>query len=148
MSGWSQRLRQVEPCRAVAATFRVSVASVVKWSQRFRSEGSAAAVKVGGRRPYVLAGERGWLLKRSPSSPDLTFRALAAELAERGIKVELLRGLALLRARRDQLQKKACTPASRIGPTSPGGARNGGSIRVGSIRPAWSSSTRPGPRPT
>jgi transposase len=30
-------------CRAVAATFKLSVASVVKWSQRFRTTGSAAA---------------------------------------------------------------------------------------------------------
>src|SRR5436189_4044225 len=38
---------------------------------------------------------------------------------------ELLRGLAFFRARRDQLQKKACTPASRIAPTSPGDERSG-----------------------
>ena len=41
-----------ESCRSVAATFKVSVASVVKWSQRFRATGSAAAHKVGGRRPF------------------------------------------------------------------------------------------------
>jgi len=51
-------------CRAVAATFKVSVASVVKWSQRFRATGSAAAHKVGGRRPFALASEREWLLGR------------------------------------------------------------------------------------
>ena len=70
-------------CRAVAATFKVSVASVVKWSQRYRATGSAAARPIGGNRPYVLASERGWLLKRI----DVTLRALLAELAERGIKV-------------------------------------------------------------
>ena len=32
-----------QSCRTVAKTFGVSVASVVKWSQRFRSVGSAAA---------------------------------------------------------------------------------------------------------
>ena len=74
-------------CRAVAATFKVSVASVVKWSQRFRSEGSPAARRVGGRRPYALAGERDWLLARLAGQPDLTLRALLAELAARGIKV-------------------------------------------------------------
>lgn len=36
-------------CRLLAATFKVSVASVVKWSQRFRETASAAAHKVGGR---------------------------------------------------------------------------------------------------
>ena len=76
-----------ESCRAVAATFRVSVASVVKWSQRFRATGSAAAHKVGGRRPYALQGERAWLLARLAEKPDLTLRAIGAELAARGVKV-------------------------------------------------------------
>jgi transposase len=76
-----------ESCRGVAGTFRVSVASVVKWSPRFRATGSAAARKVGGRRPYALSGERDWLLARLSKQPDITLRALAAELAERGIKV-------------------------------------------------------------
>ena len=76
-----------ESCRAVATEFKVSVASVVKWSQRFRANGSAAAYKVGGRRPYALAGERDWLLARLADKPDITLRALGAELAARGIKV-------------------------------------------------------------
>src|SRR6516225_8346082 len=76
-----------ESCRAVATKFKVSVASVVKWSQRFRATGSAAAYKVGGRRPYALASERDWLLARLAEKPDITLRALGAELAARGIKV-------------------------------------------------------------
>src|ERR1700752_1068778 len=75
-----------QSCRKVAATFKVSVASVVKWSQRFRSTGSASARAMGGNRPYVLAGERDWLLTRLSETPDVTLRALLAELAERGIK--------------------------------------------------------------
>jgi transposase len=74
-------------CRAVAATFKVSVASVVKWSQRFRTTGSAAAKPMGGNRPYALAGERDWLLQRLAAQPDITLRMLLAELVERGIKV-------------------------------------------------------------
>jgi transposase len=76
-----------ESCRAVAATFKVSVASVVKWSQRFRTTGSAAARRMGGTRAYALAGERDWLLRRLAEKPDVTLRALLAELAERGIEV-------------------------------------------------------------
>jgi transposase len=76
-----------QSCRAVAATFEVSVASVVKWSQRFRATGSAAARPVGGNRPYALACERDWLLKRLAEQPDITLRALLAELAGNGIKV-------------------------------------------------------------
>ncbi len=73
--------------RAVAATMGVSVSSVVKWSQRHRATGSAAAKPMGGRRPYALAGERDWLLARLAQTPDITLRALVGELAARGIKV-------------------------------------------------------------
>ncbi len=76
-----------ESCRRVAAIFQVSVASVVKWSQRFRATGSPAARPMGGNRPYALRGERDWLIGRLAEKPDITLRALVAELAERGIKV-------------------------------------------------------------
>ena len=45
-----------QSCRVVVATFQVSVARAVKWSRRYRATGSAAAHKVGGRRPYALQG--------------------------------------------------------------------------------------------
>ena len=76
-----------QSCRQVASTFGVSVASVVKWSQRFRMTGSPAPRRRGGNRPYALAGERDWLLGRLAEKPDVTLRALVAELAERGILV-------------------------------------------------------------
>jgi len=59
----------------------------VKWSQRFRATGSVAAKPMGGNRPYALAGERDWLLRRLSEQPDVTLRALLGELAERGIEV-------------------------------------------------------------
>jgi transposase len=73
-------------CRATATLFGVSVASVVKWSQRFRATGSAAAKPMGSRRGSSLSGERAWLLARIAASPDVTLRGLVAELAERGVK--------------------------------------------------------------
>jgi transposase len=81
------RVMSGESCRLVAKLFGVSVASVVKWSQRYRASGSAAAKPVGGQRPYALAGERDWLLSRIAGRPDVTLRALVAELADRGIVV-------------------------------------------------------------
>jgi putative transposase len=42
---------------------------------------------MGGVRRAVLAGERDWLLARINEAPDLTLRALAAELAARGVKI-------------------------------------------------------------
>jgi transposase len=74
-------------CRAVAARFKVSVASVVKWSQRQRATGSAAALPMGGKRPFAVAGQRDWLLARVAAEPDLTLQALVRELAARGVVV-------------------------------------------------------------
>jgi transposase len=71
--------------RSVADRFGVSVSSVVKWSQRYRATGSAAAKPLGGSKPYVLVGERDWLLQRIAQAPDLTLRAVMAELADRGV---------------------------------------------------------------
>jgi len=71
-------------CRATAELFGVSVASVVKWSQRYRATGSAAAYKMGGHRPLLLKSEQGWLVARIAEKPDLTLRAVMAELAARG----------------------------------------------------------------
>lgn len=74
-------------CRSVAQTFMVSVASVVKWSQRERLSGNAAPWPVGGRKPYAVARERDWLMARLTEKPDLTLRALLLELRERGMVV-------------------------------------------------------------
>ena len=76
-----------ESCHSVAATFEVSVASVVKWSQRSRATGSPAAKRMGGHRPFLLERERNWLLARFGEKPDLTLHALLAELRDRGVVV-------------------------------------------------------------
>jgi transposase len=72
--------------RETAALFGVSVASAAKWSQRLRSTGTAASRRVGGRRPRLLAAEQAWILARMFEQPDLTMRALALELKERGYR--------------------------------------------------------------
>jgi len=74
-----------ESCRAVAKTFQVSVSSVVKWSQRFRTSGSAAAKPRGRRQERSLAPHRVWLLARLEAAPDTTLRTLVAELGGRGV---------------------------------------------------------------
>jgi transposase len=74
-------------CRAVAVRFDVSVASVVKWAQRARETGSPAARPMGGKRPYLLAGQRSWLLARLDEKPDLTLHTLLRELGARGVTV-------------------------------------------------------------
>ena len=74
-------------CRQAAERFGVGVATAVRWSQRLRTEGSPAARRMGGHRPLVLAAEREWLLARIVEQPDLTLRAIQAELASRGVMV-------------------------------------------------------------
>ncbi len=80
-------LNSDQTCRQVAQAFGISVSSAVKWSQRKRMTGSPAAAKMGGHRPYLLEGERDWLLSRIAEKSDLTLHTLLFELKERGTKV-------------------------------------------------------------
>jgi transposase len=94
------RVTAGETIRSVAKTFGVSEASVVKWSQRFRATASAAAKPMGGRRHFVLAGQRAWLLDRIALDPSVTLRRLQAELAERGVEASYGAVIAALRSNR------------------------------------------------
>ena len=76
-----------ETVRHAAEVFRVSVASAVKWAQRHRETGSAAARAMGGRRHDVMAGGRDHALAQLAAHPSLSLRALQAELAARGVTV-------------------------------------------------------------
>jgi transposase len=80
-----QRLVAGHSVRDVAETFGVSVASVVKWSQRKRRTGSAAAKPMGSRLARSLAGQREWMLARIAEKPDLTLRELVSELHGRSV---------------------------------------------------------------
>jgi transposase len=79
------RVMAGESCRQVAKLFKISVASVVKWSQRFRTTGSPAAKPMGRQQQRRLAGEREWIMARLSRGPDLTLRAVVVELQERGV---------------------------------------------------------------
>jgi len=79
------RVMAGESCRQVAKLFKVSVASVVKWSQRLRATGSPAAKPMGRQQPRLLAGERAWIMARLAAVPDLTLRAVVVELQDRGV---------------------------------------------------------------
>jgi transposase len=69
-------------CRDVAELTNIVASTVVKWAQRQRQTGSAAAKAMGGKRPYLLEAHRDWLLQRLLEKPDLTLHALRAELME------------------------------------------------------------------
>ena len=63
------RVESGETVRQVAALFGVSVSSVVKWSLRYRMNGSAAPAKMGGYRRPILEKERGFILARIEEKP-------------------------------------------------------------------------------
>ncbi len=134
--------------RQAAERFDISVATAVRWAKRLRETGSTAAYPMGGVRRAVLAGEREWLLARIKEQPDLTLRAIQAELAERSVVVSYDAVWRFLRPGGRDVQKKACAPPNRPGLTSPASGSAGSATRAALIRAAWSSSMRPGPRPT
>ncbi|MFV1969282.1 MAG: IS630 family transposase [Pirellulaceae bacterium] len=81
------RLAFGESVREVAAALSIAPSSVVKWSQRLRTTGSVAPAQMGGYAPRKIAREHeSWLLGRIKS--PFTLRGLAAELSERGLRVD------------------------------------------------------------
>jgi transposase len=86
--------------REAAARFGVAPSCAAKWKQRFKATGSVAPGKIGGHRRPILEGEAcAFVLRRIAEKPDLTVRALAAELLEHGIKVSHNRVWICLRAK-------------------------------------------------
>jgi hypothetical protein len=83
-------------CRATAALFGVSAASVVKWSQGWWASGSAAAKPMEGWRPLRLTGERAWLWARIAEKPDLTLACAGVGLYGRWLSSLMTRTLGFL----------------------------------------------------
>ena len=79
-------VEQGQSCRAAAELFDVSISSVVKWCQRARENGSPSAKPMGGPLKRKLLGEREWIFTRLSQEPDVTLRALVAELQARGVE--------------------------------------------------------------
>jgi len=70
-----------------AGHFQVSHSSAIRWSKRQAETGSPAALPMGGKKPFTLAGEEAWIRSRVEEKPDITGRELLAELHQRGIEV-------------------------------------------------------------
>jgi transposase len=73
--------------RAAAERFEVSVSTAIRWTRRMKEAGSPAALPMGGKRPFVLAGQADWVLTRLKQKPDITLNALLSELRARGVRV-------------------------------------------------------------
>ena len=135
--------------RAAAGRFGVSVASAVKWLRRFERLAVAAKPQGGDPKSRIKPSTRVFW-ERSRRSPTSRLRSFAPgwppRMASRSTTGTMW---SFVHRARAQLQKKRAWPASRTGPTSrAGGARWQALPGAASIPRAWSSSTRPGPRPT
>jgi transposase len=102
-------------CRRVAATFGLGAATVVKWWQQYRATGDIAAKPMGGSKARALVEVEDWLLERVAAEPHVTTRALASELAARGIEVSHV--TVWNRLRRERLTHKKNRARQRAGPS-------------------------------
>jgi hypothetical protein len=114
---WEHPTRWILRERAVAAVergmsraeaarqFQVSHSSVIRWTKRKAETGSPAAMPMGGKKPFRLAGEDAWIRARVAEKPDITGRELLgrADRARRG--GQLLRCVAFSRSRGAELKK-------------------------------------------
>ncbi len=105
--------------------FRVSNSTILRWVRRLRENGNYAALPMGGKKPFVLADERDWLLERFAAKPDLTLRELLAELHGRGIEVSYFALWHIVQRAGLRFKKSRSTRASRTGPMSHAAALGG-----------------------
>lgn len=73
--------------RKAAAHYQVSYSTAIRWVERVERTGSPAALPMGGKKPFRLAGEEEWIRARVAEKPDITGRDLLAELRARDVDV-------------------------------------------------------------
>jgi len=131
--------------KAVATKYRVSASWVRRLKQRRRETGEIGPRKLGKPRGSRLTPHIARLRQLTAARPDATLVELRDAL---GVPVSIWTVWRALRELKLSFKKKRCTPRSKTARTSPRGGRSGGSGNWGSTRGGWSSSTKPGPRPT
>lgn len=73
--------------RAAAERFDVSISTAVRWTRRMKEADCPAALPMGGKRPFALAGEADWVRARLKEKPDIILSALLTEVRECGIEL-------------------------------------------------------------
>ena len=135
--------------RAAARRYEISESVAIKWLERVERDGSRAPVGHGGHRASKLMPHREFLEAARTEKSDITLQALCDRLlSERGVKADTSMMSRFFRRIGVTLKKRPWSRASRIAPTSAATADDGEPIRASSIPGDWSSSTRPGRRPT
>jgi transposase len=130
--------------REAARHFSIGESSALRWARRARETGRLKAKPMGGTRPFVLEAQRCWIIARLAEKPDLTLRALTAELQARGAKGSAFAVWSIVANAGLSFKKKACAPASKTGSTSHVGAISGNNTRTRLTQSGWSSLMRLG----
>ena len=109
-----------ESAREAARILNLGASTAIRWMDRWKKTGSVEAKPGTGHSRSPLEQHRQWLLDLVAAEPDLTLEEIRARLrsAEEAESRHRL-DLALLRPSRHHLQKKLCTPPSRIVLTLP-----------------------------
>jgi transposase len=134
--------------RGAAAHFRVSPSCVVKLMLRKARTGSAAPAPMGGNKGYALAAHAELVKTLIAVTPDMTLDELRGKLAERAIAVTRTSIWRFLASVGLTLKKRHSMRANSSAAMSPRRVPLGGGRSRRSRKNAWSSSTKPGRRPT
>jgi putative transposase len=115
--------------RAAAARFAVSESCAIKLYRHWKRTGSAAAARIGGYKPFVLAEHEVLVRSLVSASNDQTLDELGEQLAAAGVRVSRTSIHRYLEALGLTLKKRRSMPASKADPTLPPLARHGEKIR-------------------
>ena len=127
--------------REAAELLGVSVASTVRWLQRWHDIGSAEPKPRGGS-VSPLEEFAAQVLGLVAEQPDLTLVETVAELRKRRIRTSRSSLWRFLDRHDITLKKKACKPRSASEPTWPGRVDAGFESKACLIPPGWYLSTR------
>ena len=135
--------------RAAGRRYAISESVAIKWLERLERQGSREPVRHGGHRASKLMPHRDFLQAAWSEKSDLTLQAMCDRLlAERGVKADTSMMSRFFLKIGVTFKRRPSSRASRIARTSAVTERAGAPIRGSSIPGVWSSSTRPGRRPT
>jgi transposase len=130
----------------VAALFEVSPSSVINWLRRWRDDRSSVAKPSGGS-ISPLEKYADWLLALIAEHPDLTLDEAVMAMRRRRIAGSRSALSRFFIRHNITFKKKACTPRSRLEPTSPARDVAGFDSKACLTRHDWCLSTRLPPAP-
>ena len=103
-----------ESAREAARLLNLGASTAIRWIERWTTTGSVDAKPGTGHSRSPLGQHRQRLLELVAAAPDTTLEEIRAVASREEAESRHWLDLALLRTTRHHLQKKLCTPPSRI----------------------------------